>query len=237
MAEKLNLLFIHGAWHGAWCWAEVTALAKARGHNADAIDLPGHGRRQNEAATIESYGAAVAEALGEMEDAVVIGHSMGGMAISAGAERAPRRIRSLIYLCSFLPLNGDSLTALAEGDTEAVLQSYFSPPKDGRIVVRDEGLKPSFYADCSDAQIELARLALTPQQLTPLEEPISLSPSRFGSVPKAYVFCEHDRAIGIAKQRAMAARAGATQTRALPTSHSPFFSAPVALLDAIEDLA
>ena len=237
MPEKLNLLFIHGAWHGAWCWAEVTALAKRRGHNASAIDLPGHSRRQTEVASLDAYGTAVADALRKMEDAVVIGHSMGGMAISAGAERAAARIRSLIYLCAFAPLNGDSLSGLAADDTSTQLQSYFVPLQDGRIVVSDEGLKPSFYADCSDAQIELARLALTPQQLLPLQEQIALSAAHFGSLRKSYVFCEHDGAIGIAKQRAMAARAGITETRTLPTSHSPFFSAPSALLDAIEELA
>ena len=236
--DKLNILLVHGAWHGAWCWHEVSARLKATGHLVAAIDLPGHGPRQAEAASIESYGAAVAEALRQADGpAAVFGHSMGGIAISAGAECLPERIRSLIYLCAFAPLDGDSLSTLAADDSAAVLSSHLAVLDDGRFIVKDEGLEPSFYADCSEAQIELARLSLTPQQAAPLGSPLSLSQARFGTLRKAYIFCEHDRAIGFAKQRAMAERAGITATRTLATSHSPFFSAPDALVKAIEALA
>jgi alpha-beta hydrolase superfamily lysophospholipase len=40
MAE---FILVHGAWHGAWCWREVVPRLEARGHMANAIDLPGHG--------------------------------------------------------------------------------------------------------------------------------------------------------------------------------------------------
>ena len=34
---------VHGAWHGGWCWEEVTPLLEAAGHRAYAPDLPGLG--------------------------------------------------------------------------------------------------------------------------------------------------------------------------------------------------
>ena len=39
------LLFVHGAWHGAWCWEEnfLPYFAQA-GYHSHALDLRGHGK-------------------------------------------------------------------------------------------------------------------------------------------------------------------------------------------------
>ena len=38
------ILLVHGAWHGAWCWAALQAeLDPARRAPRGPIDLPGHG--------------------------------------------------------------------------------------------------------------------------------------------------------------------------------------------------
>jgi pimeloyl-ACP methyl ester carboxylesterase len=40
---RATFVFVHGAWHGGWCWSEVVRLLSERGHRAVALDLPGHG--------------------------------------------------------------------------------------------------------------------------------------------------------------------------------------------------
>ena len=38
------LLFVHGAWHGAWCWTtNFTDWFAERGYTSYAVDLSGHG--------------------------------------------------------------------------------------------------------------------------------------------------------------------------------------------------
>ena len=38
------LLFVHGAWHGAWCWDEhFLGYCARRGYAAVALSLRGHG--------------------------------------------------------------------------------------------------------------------------------------------------------------------------------------------------
>ena len=39
-----DVVLVHGAWHGAWCWQRVLAGLAQRGVSAHAIDLPGHGQ-------------------------------------------------------------------------------------------------------------------------------------------------------------------------------------------------
>ena len=37
---------------------------------------------------------------------VLVGHSMGGLAITAAAERAPDKIAKIVYLAAFMPASG-----------------------------------------------------------------------------------------------------------------------------------
>ncbi|MDQ6918094.1 MAG: alpha/beta hydrolase [Candidatus Dormibacteraeota bacterium] len=81
------LLFVHGAWHGAWCWEEhFLRYFGDRGWPVKAIDLRGHGsapgRERLRWTRVSEYVADVAEAAAAMpEPPVLIGHSMGGLVV------------------------------------------------------------------------------------------------------------------------------------------------------------
>ena len=77
------------------------------GHSAIAPDLPGHGSRRNETATLNSYRDAVLEVM-EPDD-VLVGHPQAGTVISLVANLAPTRFRHLIYLAAPVPGEGKSL--------------------------------------------------------------------------------------------------------------------------------
>ena len=82
-----TLLFVHGAWHGAWCWEQHFLRYFAdRGWLVKAVDLRGHGadadRKGLRWHRIADYVADVAEAAAALpEPPVVIGHSMGGLVV------------------------------------------------------------------------------------------------------------------------------------------------------------
>jgi hypothetical protein len=80
------LLFVHGAWHAAWCWDEyfLTFFAD-RGYRALAVSFRGHGssptpklRTCSIADYVEDV-SVVADSLPRRP--VVIGHSMGGFVV------------------------------------------------------------------------------------------------------------------------------------------------------------
>ncbi|WP_156687418.1 alpha/beta hydrolase [Mycobacterium sp. Marseille-P9652] len=84
---KPPLLFVHGAWHGAWCWDEhFLDFFAARGYRSLAVSLRGHANspapksmRLCSMADLVDDVASVADSLGEKP--VVIGHSMGGCVV------------------------------------------------------------------------------------------------------------------------------------------------------------
>ncbi|WP_128376517.1 alpha/beta fold hydrolase [Streptomyces cavernae] len=45
MSTSTPLLFLHGYWHGSWCWSEVIAHIASTGRATAAVDMVGHGLR------------------------------------------------------------------------------------------------------------------------------------------------------------------------------------------------
>ena len=40
-----DIVLIHGAWHGGWCWEDVTPLLEAAGYRVHTPTLPGLAER------------------------------------------------------------------------------------------------------------------------------------------------------------------------------------------------
>jgi pimeloyl-ACP methyl ester carboxylesterase len=224
---------VHGAWHGSWCWEKVVPLLEARGHRVLAPDLPGHGADRTPIAqvSLDAYAKRVCDLIDrEPEPVVLVGHSMGGIVITAAAERIPERIRMLVYLTAFLLADGESLFAVAGSDTDSLLVGNLVPSSDGLSgSVKPSAVVPAFYAECATADSERASARLVPQALAPLTAPVRWTHDRAGRIPRVYIECWRDRAISIAAQRRMVLARPCAKVLTLDTDHSPFYSAPDAL--------
>jgi pimeloyl-ACP methyl ester carboxylesterase len=94
------LLFVHGAWHAAWCWDEhFLDLFAEKGYRAIAVNLRAHGGRLSDKRlhrhSIADYVEdVVAIADGLPSPPIVIGHSMGGMIVQnyLQSHRAPAAV-------------------------------------------------------------------------------------------------------------------------------------------------
>ena len=94
-----------------------------------------------------------------------------------------------------------------------------------------------FYSDCSEQDIAFALPRLRSQANAPRLKRVALTPSRFGTVRRAYIETTEDRAVPLDMQRGMVANTPCQEIRSLKTGHSPFFAAPAALADTLASLA
>jgi len=84
-SHPVPLLFVHGGWHGAWCWDEhFLDFFVDKGYRTVALSLRGHGnspagKRNYSIADLVADVGSVAETLPSRP--VVIGHSMGGFIV------------------------------------------------------------------------------------------------------------------------------------------------------------
>lgn len=88
------LLFVHGAYAGAWCWDEhFLPYFAARGYICYAVSLSGHGasrtREHLDSYSLDDYVADVADVVSRLpEPPALIGHSMGGLVVQKYLEHA-----------------------------------------------------------------------------------------------------------------------------------------------------
>lgn len=104
---------IPGACHGSWCFDELAAALRSREHEVLAITLTGVAERAHLAHAGVNLETHVADVLAELavhdvKDAVLVGHSYGGMVITAVADRVPQQVDSLVYLDALVPNDGES---------------------------------------------------------------------------------------------------------------------------------
>ncbi|MEX0303436.1 MAG: alpha/beta fold hydrolase [Leisingera sp.] len=233
MAE---FLLVHGSCHGAWCWRDVLPALEKRGHKARTITLPGHGDGRDPAgATFDETAKAVLAA--STPDTLVLGHSWGGFPVSAAAEADPGRMRGLIYLCAYLPVDGMSLIDMRKAGPRQTLTGATEKNAAGTgYAFVPDAVPELFYHDCPAEAVRFAMKNLCEQPILPQGTPIRLT-ACFGKVPKTYIRCTEDRVIPPEYQAQMAAGLPADRVHDLNTSHSPFFADPEGLADLIGQIA
>jgi pimeloyl-ACP methyl ester carboxylesterase len=91
--QSTPILFVHGAWHAAWCWGEHFLLYFAE-HSYDsyALSLRGHGESEGRErlrwVSARQYVEDVEQVVGELPATpIIIGHSMGGFVVQKYLEK------------------------------------------------------------------------------------------------------------------------------------------------------
>lgn len=236
-SDPRNFLLVHGALHGAWCWEKLVTLLEARGHRVLAIDLPGRGDDPIRGWRVKfsHFVDRVLDAAVRMDGPVTaVGHSWGGFAISGAAEAKPIAFKQLIYLSAFAPRGGDSAASLvARNPKPTVRGSWSNNLLRGELLPKAADAAFAFYNTCSHEDQNWAIARLRPEPIRPMLQKITLTPERFGSVPRAYIRCLQDNAISLAAQDQMIEDQAIESVISLDTDHSPFLSAPELCADAL----
>ena len=110
-----SVLFVHGGFHGAWCWSPVMDRLAHNGISSAAIDLRGHGGLPQAPdfpdQGLKAMGEDMIEALNAIgPDVVVVGHSLGALLALQAATRVS--LRGLMLLAPALPAGLPSAHAL-----------------------------------------------------------------------------------------------------------------------------
>ena len=234
----MHFILIAGAWHGGWCWERVAPLLTARGHHVLAPDLPGMGadRTPFDQLSFSDWPAAVARlARDSAEPVVLVGHSRGGIVVSQAAEIAPEAIRATVYLAAALVPDGLRMADVFAGaNTDPAVAAGVRLRPDGLSTDLDPDLLPShFYNTTAPELVARAMARLTPEPVFSNAAVMQLSAERFGRVRRAYVECLQDRCVPIELQRRMREPLPCQHVGVLDTDHSPFYSAPEALAEAL----
>jgi pimeloyl-ACP methyl ester carboxylesterase len=185
--------------------------------------------------------------------AVLVAHSSSGSIASLAAEKAPGLIDHLVYVAAIVP---SRLTSTLE---YAALPEYGSQTMDGLLVgdpavtgtlrINPRSTDPQyrellhrkFYGDMPrETSAAFLELLCSDQPLGFIADPVTVTQSRWGMIPRTYVMTTKDFSIAPALQEIMINDADdltpENRFRRIPidAGHSPYASRPEELADIIE---
>ncbi|HEX4982291.1 MAG TPA: alpha/beta fold hydrolase [Ilumatobacteraceae bacterium] len=239
MVRVRPILLVHGAWHGAWCWATLQAELDRRGLPSYAVDLPGHGLSTLPLGDLHGDAEHVATVLAGIGDEVVlVGHSYGGAVVthaSGSAHAIADHVAHLVYLTAFALDDGESVWGFTRSRPRraVALDAAVLGGDDGTSRLDPDAAPAALYAMCPPAAVGAAVARLGPQPVASFQQPVTGSPR--ATIPSTYVKCTADQAIHIELQDELAARCDHVVT--FESDHSPFMAMPVAVADVLEPLA
>jgi pimeloyl-ACP methyl ester carboxylesterase len=169
-------VIVHGAWGGAWDHKEVATRLEAAGNEVYRPTLTGLGERVHLASpkiTLETHIQDILNVFDyeDLRDVVLVGHSYGGMVITAVAHRIPRRIARLVYIDAFLPNDGESMFDLIPEEDRSHLLGLAESQGDGWRV-------PPFWSDPGKD---------VPHPLATFRDPVSLGNAEAYEIPATYI--------------------------------------------------
>lgn len=233
-------VLVHGAWQASYVWDAVKVDLTQKGNKVIVVELPGQGTDNTAAYTlsIDVYRDKVIEAISAVSEKVILaGHSMGGVVISAVAEKVPSKISKLVYIGAFLPANGQALTDLAYSDPDSKLGPLLRPSTDKLTLdIKADSLTYLFINEGDAAIKQQVVENYRAEPAIPFTNRVRLSNENFGRVSKVYIKTLQDIVISPGLQERMIAAAGIKQIYSLNSSHSPFLSQPHAVSELLQQV-
>jgi len=233
-------VLIHGAWHtGAELEAVAQHMRKA-GHTVHCPTLAGN--RENDDRGRMGLEDAIASAVEFLEskdlrNVRLVGHSYGGMVISGVAQRAADRLKRLVYVNAFVPLNGQCLNDMVPPHYVTMFDAVAAANKNA-VMLPFNVWREVFINDADLALAKSSYEQLNPHPYATFTDAIKLeTPLAELAVDKSYVNCQQDVALphSLPWHPRLSERLGLFRLVECAGSHETWFTHPERLAQAILD--
>jgi pimeloyl-ACP methyl ester carboxylesterase len=231
----VRVVFVHGACvkDGSWWWHPTAELLAEQEVASEAPALPSCGETGQPTGAqgpgLADDVAVVRQVLtANDEPTVVVAHSYGGI-VTAEAAVGVDAVRHLLFVSSYLPEIGESLSSFGSEEPAPFLDIDL---EGGTFTVRPEALADTFLQDCDPEFQQQAIDKTARQSLAVLEQPVKSA--AWQHVPSTYLVCAQDRGTPADSQREFASRA--SRVVEVDAGHHPFISRPAAVRDLIAEL-
>src|SRR4051794_8340186 len=198
-------VLVGGAWLGAWAWRDVTSRLRAKGHEVYPLSLTGLGDRVHLGSpdvNLETHIADIVNTLEseDLRDVILAGHSYASVPITGAADRTAKRIGKLVYVDTAPVSDGMALVdvyppAVRQFVEQCVAERgdgwRFPPPSWDELAIvmgaSSEGLDQS--------QRALIEARSTPHPFPGFPQPLTLTRSGTGRLPKLAILCSFSSAM------------------------------------------
>ena len=234
-----TFVLVHGSWHDGSAWEPVIKHLEAKGHQAFAPTIAGHGKGTNKNVNHAQCTQSIVDYIldKDLTDIVLLGHSFGGTIIAKVAEAIGDRIRRLIFLDAFVLNDGESLRDILPPDYQTLNDQLARVSDDNTLMLPFEIWRETFL---NDTDLDLAKSSyaqLSPEPYQPLIDKLDLKQFYSLPIPKSYLYCTEDNVLPQGEQWGwhprMSNRLGLFRLVQMPGSHEVIFSNPIGLAEKI----
>ncbi len=189
-----NFVLIHGGGHGGWCYQLVTRRLQARGHTVYAPSLPGMGEHCHQVHPGINLDAHIDDVVNllfheNLRDAILVGHSYGGMVITGVADRAVERTGHRVYLDAAYPKDGESLHEHAFANIDPLRAGMYI--ENGvELVMKPDPIYAGFFGIHDPELAQWTNDRLTPQPWACFSQKLSLrNEAAMRAIPESHLIC------------------------------------------------
>lgn len=231
-------VLVHGAWHTGAEFEPVAEAIRAEGHTVHCPTIAGNRPGDSKEIGLDTAVTSIVDYLADnaLTDVVLLGHSYGGMVITGVADRAPERIRRLIYWNAFVPNDGEALNDLVPPHYVALFDAVSQASPDNSVMLPFPIWREAFINDADLALAEQAFGVLNPHPYATFTDKIALSknPAEM-ELPKSYLYCTEDCALpqSLGWHPRLSEKLGLFRLVSIPGSHELCFTDPAALVAGI----
>ena len=232
-----SYVLVHGAWHGGWCWSKVASVLSAAGNTVYTPTLSGLSERANLLSRETDLETHVQDVLSVLKtenltDVVLVGHSYGGMVVTAVADRVSARIARLVYLDAVVPRDGESVLDRVPAQFKARLEEQVKVSGDGWYIPVGVA-SPKFLGLERAEDIQWVLPKLTSHPARTFRDAVHLV-SNMAAVPRSYINCIGNQALG--QPKSMEAE-GIDDYYELQTGHNAMVTEPQAVAQLLLEIA
>jgi pimeloyl-ACP methyl ester carboxylesterase len=172
----------------------------------------------------------------DLSEVRLAGHSYGGMVISGVADRIAHRLKRLVYINAFVPLDGESLNDMAPSHYVTMFDAV-AAANGNAVTLPFEVWREAFINDADLALAQASYEKLNPHPYRTFTDKIQAASNRCAELAlgKSYVNCQQDIALphSLPWHPRLSERLGLFRLVECPGSHEMFFSNPARLAQAI----
>ncbi|KAM7510290.1 hypothetical protein LguiB_009165 [Lonicera macranthoides] len=256
-SKNRHFVLVHGSCHGAWCWYKLVTLLKAEGHRVTVMDLAASGinpKQVDDLKDVDDYMEPLMEFMAGLpaeERVVLVGHSMGGVAVSVAMENFPKKIAVGVFLTAFMP--GPKLSIIQIGQFNSSLSSGSDASTDiqyaydrgssnpSSFLFGHENLATRLYQNSPTEDLELAYTLVRPSpNFTDTKSimEVSVSKENYGLVHRVFIMSGQDKGLVVALQKYMIKNNPPNEVKEISDSdHMVMFSKPKELCSYLLEIA
>lgn len=237
MAE---VVLVHGANHGGWCWERLVPLLEAAGHRVYAPTLTGLAERAAELTPdvgLETHVDDIASLIeGEgLQNVVLVAHSAAGAVVPGVSERCEARISHLVFLDAFLPGDGESVLDVEPPGSREAFLAVARDQGDGWRIPRQESLLDR-WGLINPADRRWVWERLTDMPLRACTDPVEAPGGAVQRLPRAFIDLTDPKNPGVVPSTARACSQGLKMME-IETGHEAMITEPAQLAATIDLVA